>query len=108
MKDVKPVAPIKHKLYTTHDASKLLHMDPATITKWIDKGFILAYRTPGGHRRIQAPHLVAFLKCFEMPIPEELSAYQNQEVPMPTRPAALQHAKQLAGRTSFHHRRAHK
>jgi excisionase family DNA binding protein len=107
--EVRPVS-VKHSLYTTHDVSKLLSCDAATVAKWIDKGFILAYRTPGGHRRVQAPHLVAFLKCFGMPIPEVLSAYQNQVLPLPTKQAAEQRERSFGG--SHHHthhtKRVHK
>jgi excisionase family DNA binding protein len=110
MKEEKPVEITKHSLYTTHDVSRLLSCDAATVSKWIDKGFILAYRTPGGHRRVQAPHLVAFLKCFSIPIPEELLAYQNQVLPMPTKQAATQLENQRSGalHRNHHRRKAHK
>jgi excisionase family DNA binding protein len=40
-------------LYTTHDISRLLQVDPSTVSKWIDRGILLAFRTPGGHRRVR-------------------------------------------------------
>lgn len=60
------------KLYTTHDISSLLQMDASTISKWIDKGIITAFRTPGRHRRVRAGHLRDFLLAHRMPVPEEL------------------------------------
>ncbi|MHB8872191.1 MAG: response regulator [Myxococcaceae bacterium] len=62
------------KLYTTHDISRLLQMDSSTISKWVDKHFITAFRTPGRHRRVRASDLRAFLVGNQMPIPEELGS----------------------------------
>jgi excisionase family DNA binding protein len=60
------------KLYTTHDVARLIQVDPSTVSKWIDKGILVAYRTPGRHRRVQARHLRDFLVAHQMPVPEEL------------------------------------
>lgn len=60
------------KLYTTHDVAKLIQVDPSTVTKWIDRGILVAYRTPGRHRRVQARHLRDLLVAHQMPVPEEL------------------------------------
>jgi excisionase family DNA binding protein len=62
------------ELYTTHDVSKLLQVDASTVSKWIDKGILMAYRTPGGHRRVRAPDLRTFLVAHQMPVPEELGS----------------------------------
>ena len=42
------------QLYTTHDISRLLQVDPSTVSKWIDRGILMAFRTPGGHRRVRS------------------------------------------------------
>ncbi len=47
------------KPLTTHDIARMLQVDASTITKWIDKNLLLAYRTPGGHRRVRTSDLVA-------------------------------------------------
>ena len=60
------------QLYTTHDISRLLQVDPSTVSKWIDRGILLAFRTPGGHRRVRSGDLRSFLLAHEMPVPEEL------------------------------------
>jgi excisionase family DNA binding protein len=60
------------QLYTTHDVSRLLQVDPSTVTKWADRGLMLAFRTPGGHRRIRAHDLRSFLITHQMPVPAEL------------------------------------
>jgi len=61
-------------LYTTHDVSKLIHVDASTVSKWIDKGILTAYRTPGGHRRVRSSDLRAFLVAHQMPVPGELGS----------------------------------
>jgi excisionase family DNA binding protein len=59
-------------LYTTHDVAKLIQVDPATVSKWIDKAILVAFRTPGGHRRVRQSDLRAFLQAHQMPIPPEV------------------------------------
>jgi excisionase family DNA binding protein len=62
------------QLYTTHDISRLLQVDPSTVSKWIDRGILLAFRTPGGHRRVRSTDLRTFLIAHEMPVPDELGS----------------------------------
>lgn len=62
------------ELYTTHDISRLLQVDPSTVSKWIDKGILLAFRTPGGHRRVRSSDLRTFLIAHQMPVPDELGS----------------------------------
>lgn len=61
------------KLLTTHQAAKLLQVDPGSVIHWIDKGKVRAYRTPGGHRRLRAADLREFLRASGMFVPEPLS-----------------------------------
>ena len=61
-------------LYTTHDISRLLQVDPSTVSKWIDRGILVAFRTPGGHRRVRGADLRSFLIAHQMPVPEELGS----------------------------------
>ena len=62
------------QLYTTHDISRLLQVDPSTASKWIDRGILMAFRTPGGHRRVRSADLRTFLITHPMPVPEELGS----------------------------------
>jgi excisionase family DNA binding protein len=62
------------QLYTTHDISRLLQVDPSTVSKWIDRGILLAFRTPGGHRRVRGGDLRSFLIAHQMPVPDELGS----------------------------------
>lgn len=61
-------------LFTTHDISRLLQVDPSTVSKWIDRGMLLAFRTPGGHRRVRSGDLRSFLIAHQMPLPPELGS----------------------------------
>jgi len=38
--------------FTTTEAARLLSVSPDTVLKWVRKGKIASYRTPGGHARI--------------------------------------------------------
>jgi excisionase family DNA binding protein len=60
--------------YTTHYISRLLQVDPSTVSKWIDRGILMAFRTPGGHRRVRSADLRTFLITHQMPVPEELGS----------------------------------
>lgn len=59
-------------LLSSHRAGQLLQVNPSSINKWVEQGRIPAFRTPGGHRRIRALDLVAFLREHEMPVPAPL------------------------------------
>lgn len=64
---------------TSHEAGALLQSNPTTINKWVKEGRIKAHATPGGHRRIKAADLVAFLVEYDMPVPEALTPVVSVE-----------------------------
>lgn len=66
------------KSLSTFTAAKMLHVDPGSVANWIDKGQLKAFRTPGGHRRIQKHDLLEFLRKLQMPIPPELQPKTKQ------------------------------
>lgn len=70
------VAPI----FTTYDIGRMTGTDPTTVHKWIDKGLLRGYRTPGGHRRVRSEDLRAFLVAHKMPLPHELGGPANLRV----------------------------
>lgn len=57
------------ELFTTFDVAGLCHVNITSIKNWIEKGQIRAFRTPGGHWRIERAHLIAFLDRQGMPNP---------------------------------------
>ncbi|MBX3228584.1 MAG: response regulator [Labilithrix sp.] len=63
---------VSDQLLTSSEVGELLQVNPSSVKKWVDDGLLLAFRTPGGHRRIRAADLVSFLVRHEMPIPADL------------------------------------
>lgn len=63
---------VSDQLLTSSEVGELLQVNPSSVKKWVDDGLLLAFRTPGGHRRIRAADLVSFLVRHEMPIPIDL------------------------------------
>lgn len=61
------------RFYTTHDAARLLGVSLPTVVNWIKARRLRAHRTPGGHRRIGAEDLAAFMRRHGIPVPEELA-----------------------------------
>jgi excisionase family DNA binding protein len=59
-------------IFTTYQIARFCKVDIATVTNWIDGGKLSAYKTPGGHRRINKNELLVFLKKYTMPIPGEI------------------------------------
>ncbi len=59
-------------IFTTHEVSKLLQVNPRSVINWIEQDLLSSYRTPGGHRRIRRDDLLAFLRKHQIPIPPAL------------------------------------
>lgn len=60
-------------LLTSTQVGNLLQVNPSSVKKWVNDGHIIAFRTPGGHRRIRALDLVAFLDHHKIPVPRQLA-----------------------------------
>lgn len=54
---------------TVYKASQLCKVSPKSIINWIEAGHIKAYKTVGGHRRINRPDLEDFMRRQGIPIP---------------------------------------
>lgn len=61
------------KLLTTHEVAELLQTDASTCSKWIDKGILRGYRTPGGHHRVLAKDVREMAVRTGMYLPPELA-----------------------------------
>jgi excisionase family DNA binding protein len=57
---------------TSHAVAELIGVSPSTVLSWIDKGLLPAFRTPGGHRRVEPNALLEFLRAHQMPVPRTL------------------------------------
>lgn len=64
---------MKHSSYTTHEVAGLCEVTIPGVIRWIKEGKLRAWRTPGGHRRIEPDDLLNFLKKYGMPMPAQLS-----------------------------------
>jgi excisionase family DNA binding protein len=62
------------KIYSTHEAARLMGVEMTTVIGWCKQGKLAAYTTPGKHRRIKADDLLTFLRKYDMPIPSALMA----------------------------------
>lgn len=63
---------------TTGEVAKHCGVNFRTVIRWIEKGYIKAYKLPGrGDNRIPVESFVAFLKSNQMPIPPEFQTDQN-------------------------------
>jgi excisionase family DNA binding protein len=57
------------EVFTTFEAAKICNANITSIKNWIDKGELRAFRTPGGHYRIERKVLEDFLNRHSMPNP---------------------------------------
>jgi excisionase family DNA binding protein len=55
---------------TTGEVADLCHVSHVTVFRWIKKGILKAYSTPGGHYRIRKGNFLEFLSQQNMPVPE--------------------------------------
>ena len=55
------------KAFTTFEVAEICDVTPVTIQNWIDKDWLHAYRTPGGHRRVLREDLLSFLDSRNIP-----------------------------------------
>jgi excisionase family DNA binding protein len=68
------------EILTVSQASKYCNVSPKTIINWIDAGYIKAYKTAGGHRRIKKEDMDQFLKEKGMPLPEEAKVEERKKI----------------------------
>ena len=57
---------------STSNIADVLDVTRATVARWIDNKEIVAFITPGGHRKVSYLELVRFLKSHKMCISKEL------------------------------------
>ena len=57
------------EVFTTFEAAKICNANITSIKNWIEQGELSAFRTPGGHYRIQRHVIIDFLNRHGMPNP---------------------------------------
>ena len=55
----------------TSDIARLCGVSATTAAHWIDEGRIPSHDTPGGHRRVLRRDLMAFMRAYRFPIPDD-------------------------------------
>ncbi|RAL22290.1 hypothetical protein DL240_10585 [Lujinxingia litoralis] len=60
---------LEKEVYTTFEAAKICNANITSIKNWIEQGELRAFRTPGGHFRIERKVLDDFLTRHRMPNP---------------------------------------
>jgi excisionase family DNA binding protein len=56
-------------IFTTFEVAKICNANITSIKNWIEKGKLRAFRTPGGHYRVERAVLEDFLNRYAMPNP---------------------------------------
>lgn len=56
-------------IFTTFEVASICNANITSIKNWIEKGKLRAFRTPGGHYRIEREILEGFLNRYGMPNP---------------------------------------
>lgn len=67
-------------ILTVAQASDYCRVSPKTIINWVESGYIEAYKTVGGHRRIKKENLEMFMKKQGIPIPEAESNGERKRI----------------------------
>jgi len=66
--------------YTSGQAARLCGLGISTIKRWVKRGALNAYRTPGGDLRIRHDHLLDFMREFEIPMHHLVGEGEVREV----------------------------
>ncbi len=70
------------KTFSPAYIARILGVSESTIKRWVDVGYLHAEKTPGGHRKITIPALLAFARARGRPVPspEALELLGNQAI----------------------------
>ncbi|MBW7956507.1 MAG: response regulator [Deltaproteobacteria bacterium] len=60
------------KPYTTGEIASFCHVTINAVKKWIASGKLVAFRTPGGHFRVNRGDFMDFLEKFKLEVKEEM------------------------------------
>lgn len=63
------------KVFTTFEIAKHCRVNHRTVLNWIKEGKLKAFRTPGNHSRIEFKDFAAFLKAYQLPIPQDYQQF---------------------------------
>lgn len=69
--------------YSTVEVAKRLGVSPQTVQRWVDSGRLKAWKTPGGHRRIDAHSAEQLFEEVALSLGPALATQDLQPVPAP-------------------------
>ncbi len=67
-------------IFTVAKASEYCGVSAQTIINWVESGYIEAYKTVGGHRRIKKNNLEAFMEKQGIPIPKDEMKVERRRI----------------------------
>ena len=70
-----------YQQFSSFQIGKMLNVSRQAVNQWIDKGYIISYRTPGGHRRVRRDDLMHFLRTRNIPVPPMLQEDADTQPP---------------------------
>lgn len=70
----------KKRPYTTGEIASLCHVTINAVKKWIASGKLKAYRTPGGHYRVDSDDFETFISDYRLHIKEELFPPEKKKI----------------------------
>ena len=83
----------KKRPYTTGEIASLCHVTINAVKKWIASGKLKAYRTPGGHFRIDSGDFEAFISKFKLHIREEFFPEKKKILIIDDEPQVVEYLK---------------
>ena len=84
---------------TTGDVAKYCGVNFRTIIRWIEKGYLDAYKLPGrGDNRIPVASFVAFLRSNNMPVPEEFKDVEASDANTDTKNKSVNDGSDIAAK----------
>ncbi|MHB9027541.1 MAG: response regulator [Candidatus Latescibacterota bacterium] len=66
------------EVLTTFEAAEYCHTSYMSVKRWIWSGKLKAFKTPGGHFRIQKNDLVEFMRKNDIPVPEDIPVVRKK------------------------------
>ncbi len=98
----------KSNVLTTGEAAKYCDVNFRTVIRWIEKGYLKAYKLPGrGDKRIPVESFVEFLQENNMPIPRELQPKNKKVLIVEDLPEMAKAIERLLKRAGFETKIAH-
>ncbi len=84
---------INNKPYTTGDIASFCHVTINAVKKWIAAGKIEAFRTPGGHYRVNRDEFISFLDKYKLDIKDDIFPKKTKILIVDDEPVVIEFIK---------------